>query len=270
MQVSVADGRLSIDSGASANLATRINYVHIVGLSAGGNSAPAVPNITEPAVDGQTANPSDAHMEAVGYSDPEGNSHKSTDWEIWTTGAGAQPVWQTLGIEGVERLHTHLGDGVFMNSRAGETTLVAITNYQLRVRFRDGNSEVSGYAVRTFHTGSASTTFPMELQDVADSPAPTWTSFSGGAVDLPLVVAFLHRAIQLSRLISTAAVLRPASNRSQTRSIGRSTSTSISARSTAALSLRLRSSARARCRGGGAACRCSWPRTRSATPSSAA
>ncbi|HMO87330.1 MAG TPA: LEPR-XLL domain-containing protein, partial [Lacipirellulaceae bacterium] len=38
MQVSVADGRLTIDSGAAANMATRINYVHIVGISAGGNA----------------------------------------------------------------------------------------------------------------------------------------------------------------------------------------------------------------------------------------
>lgn len=185
MQVSVSDGRLTIDAGVSANMATRINYVHIVGLSTGGNAAPAVPNITEPAVDGQTTNPADVHMEAVGYSDPDGNSHKSTDWEIWTIGTGAHPVWQTLGIEGVERLHTHLGDGVFINSRAGETTLAPNTNYQLLVRFRDDAGSVSNYAVRTFHTGSDSTTFPMELQDVANSSTPTWNYVSGGAVDLP-------------------------------------------------------------------------------------
>jgi len=124
-QVTVNDGRLSLNQGAAANMATRINYMHIVGLPSGPNNAPAVPTITEPAADAQPLNPGDVHMEAVGFVDPDGNVHKSTDWEIWTVGASPEPVWQTLGITGVERLHTHLGDGVFINSHAGRTDLIA-------------------------------------------------------------------------------------------------------------------------------------------------
>ena len=67
-------------------------------------------------------------MEAVGYLDADGNTHKSTDWEIWAVGAGAQPVWQTLGVEGVERNHTHMGDGIFINSHAGRSDLISTTN----------------------------------------------------------------------------------------------------------------------------------------------
>ena len=130
-QVTVSDGRLSIDQGLAGELATRINYVHIVGLPSGPNSAPAAPTITEPSVDGQEVHPGDVHMESVGYSDVDGNLHKSTDWEIWTVGPAAEPVWQTLGVEGVERLHTHLGDGIFINSHAGRTDLIsdAIPNF---------------------------------------------------------------------------------------------------------------------------------------------
>ena len=107
-------------------MATRINYVHIVGLPSGQSKcSPAAPTITEPAVDGRTLNPADVHMEAVGFSDPDGNRHKSTDWEIWTVGTKPEPVWQTLGITGVERLHTHLGDGIFNNSHAGRTDLIS-------------------------------------------------------------------------------------------------------------------------------------------------
>src|SRR5436189_5489 len=40
MQVTVSDGRLTIDSGTAANAATRIDFVHIVGLANGPNSAP--------------------------------------------------------------------------------------------------------------------------------------------------------------------------------------------------------------------------------------
>ncbi|HVT26522.1 MAG TPA: hypothetical protein VHE81_00755, partial [Lacipirellulaceae bacterium] len=122
-QVTVSDGRLTLDQGAAIDKATRINYVQIVGLPSGPNAIPATPTITQPIVGGSPLNPSDVHMEAVGYSDPDGNLHKSSDWEIWTVGSNPELVWQTLGITGVERVHTHLGDGVFVNSQAGRTDL---------------------------------------------------------------------------------------------------------------------------------------------------
>ena len=95
------------------------------------------------------------------------------------------PVWQTLGIMGVERLHTHLGDGIFINSHAGRTSLLPNTDYELRVRFRDDAGSVSGYAVRSFHTGEASAIFPMEINDVASLPASYWVTTTGVNVVLP-------------------------------------------------------------------------------------
>ncbi|TXG80245.1 MAG: hypothetical protein E6R11_01355 [Rhodocyclaceae bacterium] len=185
MTVTVADGRLTLNQGAAANMATRINYVHIVGVPSGPNGAPGTPTITEPATEGQVVSPGDVHMESMGYTDPEGNAHKSTDWEIWTTGPGAQPVWQTLGIEGIEKYHTHMGDGIFINSRAGQNSLAANTAHELRVRYRDDVGAVSVAAVRSFMTGAASATFPLQLLDVATSPAPTWQDIFGGAIELP-------------------------------------------------------------------------------------
>ncbi len=93
---------------------------------------PDTPTITEPSIDGKEVHPADVHMEAVEFFDPDGNLHKSTDWEIWTVGPGAEPVWQTLGVEGVERLHTHMGDGIFINSHAGRTDLISdpIQNFE--------------------------------------------------------------------------------------------------------------------------------------------
>jgi glucose/arabinose dehydrogenase len=184
-QVTVSDGRLTLDQGAAAEKATRINYIHIVGLTSSPNAAPAAPTITEPAIEGQEVNPQDVHMEAIGYSDPESDAHKSTDWEIWTTGPNAQPVWQTLGIEGIEKLHTHFGDGIFINSRAGQNSLAANTPHQLRARFRDDAGAVSAYAVRNFVTSDASASFPLQLLDVAASPTPTWTDIFGSTVELP-------------------------------------------------------------------------------------
>ena len=193
-QVTVSDGRLTIDSGAAANMATRIDFVHIVGLPNGPNAAPATPTITEPSVDGQEVNPSDVHMESIDFFDSEGDLHKSSDWEIWTVGPDAHPVWQTLGIEGVERLHTHMGDGIFFNSRAGETSIAQNTDHELRVRFRDEAGAVSAYASRLFTTGPESSTFPLEILDVATNPAPTWENVFGTPVDLPSGATILSPA----------------------------------------------------------------------------
>ncbi|TWT37717.1 Soluble aldose sugar dehydrogenase YliI precursor [Posidoniimonas corsicana] len=189
--VSVGDGRLTIDVGGAAEKATRVNYVHIVGVPSGPNNAPAQPNITEPSVDGQEVNPADVHMEAVGYFDVDGDAHKSTDWQIWTVGGSAEPVWQTLGIEGVERLHTHLGDGVFINSHAGQIELNANTDYELRARYRDEAGSVSAYSSRLFQTGAASSIFSLQLEDIPATPTPTWTSTLGTPIELPVGDSFL-------------------------------------------------------------------------------
>ncbi len=123
--VTVNDGRLTLNQGSAAEMATRINFIHVVGLPSGPNNGPAAPTIMEPVVEGDIVNPADVHMEAVDYVDPEGDEHYSTDWEIWTTGPSPERVWHTLGITGVERLHTHLGDGIFENSHAGRTDLIS-------------------------------------------------------------------------------------------------------------------------------------------------
>jgi hypothetical protein len=80
-QVSVSDGRLTLNQGAAPDKATRINFIHIVGLPNSPNAAPTTPTITEPAP-GAIINPSDVHMEAVGYFDPNGNAHCAKQaWE---------------------------------------------------------------------------------------------------------------------------------------------------------------------------------------------
>lgn len=185
-QVTVSDDRLTIDAGAAADKATRIDFVHIVGLANGPNNVPDPPTITEPAVDAEDVNPANVQMAAGGFSDSDGDLHKSTDWEIRTVGPGAQPVWQTLGIEGSQRLDAELDDGIFLNSLAGQSELSQNTDYELRVRFRDDAGSVSEYATRPFHTaGESSSVLPLEVTDVATIPAPTWEDVFASPVDLP-------------------------------------------------------------------------------------
>lgn len=186
--VDVLDGRLTLDSGAAPDKATRINYVYIVGVPSTANASPAAPTIMEPSHDGHIANPSDVHMEAIGFLDPDGNTHQNSDWEIWTADANGQPLelaWTTIGISGVERVHTHLGDGILVGSHAGQADLNYSTNYVMRVRFRDSAGSVSPWASRTFSTGAISQAFPLEIDDVATAPAPKWTNNVGAAVVLP-------------------------------------------------------------------------------------
>ncbi|MEO2048890.1 MAG: PQQ-dependent sugar dehydrogenase [Pirellulales bacterium] len=184
-QLTVSDGRLTLNQGPAGEKATRIDYLQVVTLANGPNASPLVPTITEPEIEGQFVNPVDVHLEAVNFFDPDGNTHLSSDWEIWTDSPNAEMAWQTLGITGVERLHSHLGDGLFVNAHAGRTDLMENTDYQLHVRFRDDAGSVSSYSIRSFTTGSTATTFPLEVQDVLAIPAPSWTNAGGNEVILP-------------------------------------------------------------------------------------
>ncbi|MGE3107674.1 MAG: PQQ-dependent sugar dehydrogenase [Phycisphaerales bacterium] len=152
------------------------------------NQPPATPGVTEPPV-GRIVNPADCHMECTAFSDPNpGDTHLCSDWEIWTV-SPSQRVWFTSCIGGVERVHTHLGDGAFEGSHAGRSELLPNTQYRLRVRHRDSSgqpaTEWSGYGERLFSTGAASQIFPLEIDDIEDLPAPTLRSSIGQPIVLP-------------------------------------------------------------------------------------
>ncbi|MEO6710517.1 MAG: PQQ-dependent sugar dehydrogenase, partial [Planctomycetota bacterium] len=150
-----------------------------------GNLSPFPPTITEPATNGQIVNPADVHMETGAFVDSDvGDQHRCTDWEIWTV-SPSQRVWASSCAGGVEKLHTHLGDGVFENSHAGRSELFALTNFSLRVRHSDDSgdpsTEWSAWSARTFHTGSVTTAFPLEIEDVATAPSPQWRFLANGS-----------------------------------------------------------------------------------------
>lgn len=160
----------------------------LVASASAQNHSPATPDITEPRV-GRIVNPSDVHMETGPFSDPDaGDQHRCTDWEIWQA-APLVRVWITACIGGVERVHTHLGDGVFEGPLVGRRGLDANTDYLLRVRHRDDSNDAatewSAWAERSFTTGAASTLFPLELDDILATPIPTLRTPVGAPVVLP-------------------------------------------------------------------------------------
>ncbi len=162
-------------------------WVLAVGLSAtvaAANNPPNPPAIFEPPFDGVELNAADVHMVSA-FSDPDaGDTHQASDYEIWND-ALTERAWRALNVTGVEKIHIHLGDGVFENSHAGRTTLYAGTAYKLKVRHQDDGGLWGPYAVRPFVTGSLSAIFPMEAEDIVTSPAPTWRSTGGAAIVLP-------------------------------------------------------------------------------------
>ena len=150
-----------------------------------GQTPPNAPVIMEPTYDGKIVNPEDVHMETQPFSDPDpGDTHQCTDWEIWTV-SPAQRVWVTSCIGGIEKVHTHLGDGTFENSHAGRNDLFYDTDYELHVRHRDNTNRWSAFSVRTFITGSQTQIFPLELDDVSGSPEPALVAENGDTVVLP-------------------------------------------------------------------------------------
>jgi glucose/arabinose dehydrogenase len=114
-------------------------------------TAPATPTITEPSTDGQLVHPADVHMEATGFSDPDGDTHACSDWQILDAGT-LEAVWQADCATGTNAVHIHLGDGQFVGAYAGQTELEFSHNYVLQVRFRDSANDVSDWAQRPFGT----------------------------------------------------------------------------------------------------------------------
>lgn len=140
----------------AALLAGVVSTVASRGPDGPARSAPKAPGITEPSVEGQVVSAADVHMETEPFQDADpGSTHLCTDWEIWTVEPAVR-VWFASCIEGVRKAHVHLGDGVFENSYAGRTELLADNAYELRVRHRDSSgdaaTEWSAYSVRHFRT----------------------------------------------------------------------------------------------------------------------
>jgi glucose/arabinose dehydrogenase len=146
------------------------------------SNRPRTPTITEPNADGRILNAADVHMETNAFFSPVGAGHLCTDWEIWTVSPN-EAVWRAACVTGVERLHIHLGDGVFLASHAGRADLIPSGSYLLRVRHRDNSgaaaTEYSNWQQRPFSTGAPGSNVPMAIEDV--TMPPVWVVAAGGA-----------------------------------------------------------------------------------------
>lgn len=127
-----------------------------VGAAGAAASGPLAPVITEPGADNQLVSGADVHMETAPFKDSDpAAEHLCSDWEIWTA-SPHERVWYAACIGGVQRVHSHLGDGIFVNAFAGRADLLPDRDYELRVRHRDNSAnpatEWSVWTVRPFRT----------------------------------------------------------------------------------------------------------------------
>ena len=178
---------LSLSGGGPTNTPTASNTPN------GLNHQPNTPSITEPTVEGKVVNPGDVHMETGPFFDQDaGQVHVCTDWEIWNA-ALTERVWFTSCIGGIEKVHTHLGDGVFQGSLAGRTDLLPNTNYVLRARHKDNSgdsaTEWSAYVQRGFVTSSVSVGNPNQLWGLPQAGYEVQVAATG--FQLPVNIAFI-------------------------------------------------------------------------------
>jgi len=165
------------------------SFAAVLAVGATAQSPPLDPTFTEPGAPNLVLNPNDVHMETAPFVDPDPlDQHLASTWEIWMV-TPSQRVWIADNVMGLEKLHAHLGDGVFENSHASFTRLFANTQYILRCRHRDDSgdpaTEWSGWSTIPFGTGAAGVKDPLLLEDVADTPPPTWSDAGGNPIDLP-------------------------------------------------------------------------------------
>jgi glucose/arabinose dehydrogenase len=147
------------------------------------STPPQTPVILEPSMELQALNGSDVHMVASQFSDADGDEHLCSDWEIRFE---QEVVWFAPCAEGPEKLHIHLGDGVFSGTHTGATELRPESRFELRVRHRDDSGDASrewsGWAMRQFQTVLPPPVAALRLDDVLKVPAARWTSETGNVI----------------------------------------------------------------------------------------
>jgi len=152
-------------------------------------TAPTMPTFFEPTADGEIVNPSDVHMEIGDFFDVDGHTHLCSDFQIQTL--IGEVVWDAPCVQGLEKVHSHLGDGTFVNSLAGEHQLNFATDYKLRARFHDSAGEIGGWSERPFTTSPEGPPgVPGEIPWTVRQPGYVVEIVAGG-FQLPVNIAFV-------------------------------------------------------------------------------
>lgn len=146
----------------------------LVGAALGGRAdqPPLAPQIIEPVAFAHVT-AGDVHMVTLEMDDPDGDDHLCTTWQI-VDEEGLR--WEADCVEGLPRVHAHLGDGEFTDG-----PLRHDHPYILRVRFRsssgEAESEWSSWSDVAFRTSpDVGAIRPMEATGVDLTLSHDWTA----------------------------------------------------------------------------------------------
>lgn len=163
-------------------------------------SRPATPVILEPAHDGQMVNGADVHMVTAPFIDADGHAHRCTDWEIVFE---EEVVWAARCASNAEKLHIHLGDGIFEGSYAERRDLAGGLVFKLRARHRDDSgdaeTEWSDWAERVFQTSEPLPSEPLRIRGLLAQSDPQWT------IDPPAGATIRLEAVDGARMLEMYA-----------------------------------------------------------------
>jgi glucose/arabinose dehydrogenase len=159
------------------------------GWAASAHAAPPqTPTILEPRADAPI-DAADVHMETAPFIDVDGDAHVCTDWQVVRLDDPSEVVWVAECMQGPNRVHIHLGDGLFVNTLTGDRQLEPETQYKLRVRHVSSSIEpgdaASAWAERIFNTGPGNASYPLELDDIRLYPQPQLLTTLGQQYTIP-------------------------------------------------------------------------------------
>ncbi len=189
-------GRLA---GARVGLAAGASLCALAIAPAASHAVPSWPVITEPSGIGTIVNAEDVHMEAYGFSDDvPGAVHQCSTWRIQEedTGhvawrSGTPIAGESECVTGVLKNHIHFGDGTFVDTYAGRTSLHPDVDYRLFVNYRNDLGELGPAGQQPFRTATpAETGTARDVPWLAAEPGFAIEEVAGGLA-LPMDVAMV-------------------------------------------------------------------------------
>ncbi|MFC1598287.1 Ig-like domain-containing protein, partial [Patescibacteria group bacterium] len=138
-----------------------------VAFTTAANNNPSAPTNSAPA-DAATSQSKNPTLQASAYSDPDSDSHSTSDWAAFEGVADCSGTadWRVTGSSNLTSVVVNSTNGTFADALAGRTTLRAHTTYSFHGRYTDEYSGTSSYSACTSFT-------TLNNSPVLDSSVPT-------------------------------------------------------------------------------------------------
>jgi len=116
------------------------------------NQAPNTPTNVSPSA-GQTGAGLNPDLVGSAFSDPEGNSHIDTQWQVDDDSDFSSPVWTRTAGAGETNTTVNTTNGTFANELDGQIQLNSGSTYYWRVKYKDdGSNSYSNWSTGTYFT----------------------------------------------------------------------------------------------------------------------